>query len=213
MDGAVEVGERQELGRGLLDGGKQRLGGPDERAVALGERLGAVAHELAPERAEALGDEPVDGAGGLRALAAGLGIKQATFLSHIATGRLAIPFERAEALASTLGLDASDFCLAVLRQRHPSVYQTLDEALDLQAIDALSDQARKAIPLLAEAKAVTEDHVAVIGEVLSSSQPRDRWVTQNEARIINLLRQAFPHGAPDSEMRQILDFIEAYLNA
>ena len=151
--------------------------------------------------------------GGLRALAAGLGIKQATFLSHIATGRLAIPFERAEALASTLGLDASDFCLAVLRQRHPSVYQTLDEALDLQAIDALSDQARKAIPLLAEAKAVTEDHVAVIGEVLSSSQPRDRWVTQNEARIINLLRQAFPHGAPDSEMRQILDFIEAYLNA
>ena len=47
--------------------------------------------------------------------------KTAVVLSHMATGRVPIPIDRAMQMADLLKLDSKSFLLAVLRQRHPEV--------------------------------------------------------------------------------------------
>ena len=151
--------------------------------------------------------------GGLRALAAELGFKQATVLSHMATGRMAIPLDRATALANKLGLDVLDFCLAVLEQRAPDVYQALDEALGIGTGRTLSIAARQVVAKVATAKLVTDDHAAIILEVLHSKNPRERWLAPLESPFIRLVREHYPDGVALTELQPLLNGFAALLEA
>ena len=50
-----------------------------------------------------------------------LNYKQAVVLSHMASGRVPIPIDRAEEFADVLQLDKTAFLAAVVEQRHPDV--------------------------------------------------------------------------------------------
>lgn len=56
-----------------------------------------------------------------RQIAAKLHYRTSVTLSHMAIGRIPIPINRAPELARILGLDAAEFLLAVMEQRHPEI--------------------------------------------------------------------------------------------
>src|SRR5688572_16263254 len=57
----------------------------------------------------------------LRAIGGRLEYKQPVVLSHMATGRVPIPLDRALDIAREVGLPDKPFLEAVLQQRHPGV--------------------------------------------------------------------------------------------
>ena len=63
----------------------------------------------------------------IRKLASELGYKQSTVLSHMASGRVPIPIERAIVFADHLDLARSQFLTAVMKQRHPDVLRALTD--------------------------------------------------------------------------------------
>src|SRR5690606_4023693 len=89
--------------------------------------------------------------GGVRALAAKLGMKQGANLSHMANGRMPIPLDRATEISAILPLNLMGFCLAVLEQRAPAVYQALEDQLPLRRLASASSQVSRACDVIANA--------------------------------------------------------------
>ena len=149
--------------------------------------------------------------GGLRGLAATLGFKQATVLSQLAKGRIAIPLDRAPALAAELELDEAVFCLAVVEQRAPDLYSVLNDALDLDRLSTLSPAGRQIVKALTASKTITDEQVRVVTDVLHSSQPGERWLPAMETGFYRVIRDHFPDGVPYNEIEPLAEAIEAHL--
>lgn len=124
----------------------------------------------------------------LRKIAPLVGYKQAVVLSHMATGRIPIPFEKAEKIADVLEMPAGDFLKAILKQRHPKVSWSLitnrEGELSDDYVDGLVEGLEKKTVRL------NEEQLAVIREIAADPHPRRRWLSSEEAFAIEILRAA-----------------------
>ncbi len=122
----------------------------------------------------------------LRELGRRLEYKQAVVLSHMATGRVPIPVDRAVEIARTVGLSPRKFLLAVLEQRHPVVDWSMitDPAAGFAGeLEVIAGKSLDELP---------SDPRRVIREAVIDPQPLRRWLTTAELPAVELLRQLRP---------------------
>lgn len=148
----------------------------------------------------------------LRRTAGELGYKQPVVLSHLLTGRVPIPVERAPQLAKHLGMDEHDFLLAVMEQRFPSIswnkhMQPAEPVTKSSFAETLETIAGTKLDLLAP------EQQRVMREVAADRQADRRWLSVHEVPVITMMRKALPNlrrdGMPTAEM----DAIEVLLGA
>lgn len=136
--------------------------------------------------------------------------KTAVVLSHMATGRVPIPIDRATQIADILELDQESFLLAVLQQRHPDI-----EWVSLFRRSSSSGDHGLAMELEAvlgtKLKTLTQEQRAVMREVASERSPRRRWLSVHELGFVNRLRERFPQlttdGLDQAEVERIMSAI------
>ena len=122
----------------------------------------------------------------LREIGRRLHYKQPVGLSHMATGRVPIPLDKAPAIAAEVGLSQASFLLAVLQQRHPEVdWQLITGAADPFASE-LERTAGKPLSSL------SSGHQRILRAVVRDSAPEERWLSIPEIAAVKLLRQLFP---------------------
>lgn len=165
--------------------------------------------ELAESQAASLLNEGLARASEVRGLsqrkiAAMLGYKQAVVLSHMASGRVPIPIDRAEDIAAVLEIDPAEFLRAVVRQRHPSVSWSLLGAHN-EGGDPLVNEL--AISLGKSVKHLSQEQRGVMREVAAEPRPRRRWLTVHELTAVSALREIRPtlgsHGLSPLELEAI----------
>ena len=134
----------------------------------------------------------------LRTIAGRLGYKSAVVVSHMRTGRLPIPVDRAIDIAAAVGLDPGDFLGLVLEQRYPEIDLSLrrssgagTEARGVSHSQALLDELFNLSGKTLDE--MSTEHLGVIREVVADLHPRRRWLTIAEANMISALRAARPH--------------------
>ncbi len=117
----------------------------------------------------------------LREIGRRLGYRQPVVLSHMASGRVPIPIDRATDIAEQVGITPDEFLEAVLRQHHPNVEWALITA---EAGQFVFDK-----PL----QSLSADHRRILQEVVRDSQPEERWLSIPEIAAVKFLRELFPH--------------------
>lgn len=141
--------------------------------------------------------------GSLRQLAGKLNYKSAVVLSHMRTGRLPIPIDRAMEIAKITQLDGPTFLLAVLAQRYPDV--NFSDAIG-QPLGASHSAPQGAEAMLladlvkAAGKPISElsrEQLGVIREVVAEAHPRRRWIGLNEASVVENIRRVYPEVSRD----------------
>ncbi len=138
----------------------------------------------------------------IRQLAKQLGYKQAVVLSHMASGRVPIPIDRAPELAKALDLPERAFVRAVLEQRHPDV----DWAMFAEdAADGLESDLRMIAGV--DLGELSREHSRVVREAVAEPHPARRWLTVHELPIVEMLRELRPaisvDGLSSSDRRAI----------
>lgn len=128
----------------------------------------------------------------VRQLGKQLGYKQAVVLSHMASGRVPIPIDRAEDLAETLNLDKGSFLQAVVRQRYPTVaWHLLSGSLQPSGSDNLARELEAILG--APLKNLNKEQRAVMREVAADPRPRRRWLSVHEIPAVQELREIYPN--------------------
>lgn len=122
----------------------------------------------------------------LRELGRRLEYKQPVVLSHMATGRVPIPIDRAVDIACTVGLSPKRFLMSVLEQRHPGVDWSL---LVDSSYGFASDLETIAGRPLEELPPATK---TVLREAVVDPKPARRWLTTAELPAIEILREVRP---------------------
>lgn len=147
----------------------------------------------------------------LRKLAAMLGYKQSTVLSHMASGRVPIPIDRAAEFADHLDIPRAVFLPAVLKQRHPDI---------LDAVVGSSDGSTFRVDLtdivgITNAK-MTKTQQKIVQEMLRDARPEERWLTPTEVPLVNFFREASPQifecGLTAIQRRELKEAIQAILS-
>ena len=139
------------------------------KMLAVGFKTAAVEHRLS-----------------LREIGRRLGYKQPVVLSHMATGRVPIPLDKAPAIAAEVGLSQASFLLAVLEQRHKSIdWQLITGTADPFASE-LERTAAKPLSSLSRA------HQRVLRDVVRDSNPEERWLSIPEISAAKYFREIFP---------------------
>jgi hypothetical protein len=138
--------------------------------VMLAEAVGRAKRELGKTSAE---------------LATDAGYKQPGALSHMATGRITVPIDRAVKLARLLGLNEAEFMFAVLEQHHQGVpWRTI-----------FGEIARE------PERANVEAHMVLGGDNLP--------IQGHEIRALNFLRGVVPgfqsDGLTPEQMKRLID--------
>jgi DNA-binding transcriptional regulator YdaS (Cro superfamily) len=147
-----------------------------------------------------------------------LGYSSTAVLSHMATGRVGIPVERAAEIARTVGLDEAVFTLAVLRQRFPMI--------DFQALaaDAANDPDRATLPPRSVALKLErvagsrleelEPHVVdILEDVVRDKDPSRRWLTIKELPVVESIRALRPRFRSDGLSLADIHVVEGALRA
>lgn len=124
----------------------------------------------------------------LRKIAPLVGYKQAVVLSHMATGRIPIPFEKAEKIAEVLGMNPRDFLKAILKQRHPEVSWSLITGSEVELNDDFFGGLAEG--LNGQSLSLNQEQIAVIREIAADPHPRRRWMSSEEAAALETLRAA-----------------------
>jgi hypothetical protein len=116
-----------------------------------------------------------------------LGYKQAVVLSHMASGHVPIPIDRALDIAEIVGLPGKKFLVAVLRQRHKDVNWGLitDVGDDFTA----SLEALVGGPL----SQLTGEHRNILRDVVVDRNPSRRWLSLAEVPLVEAIRAEEPH--------------------
>jgi hypothetical protein len=124
----------------------------------------------------------------LRQLAKILNYKQAVVLSHMSSGRVPIPIDRAEDIAGVLGLNKSAFLRAVLKQRHPDVdWSLLSDLGESPGGDSSLAEEFKVI-LGTSLSSLNASQRRVMREVVNDMRPDRRWLTIHELPIVEMIR-------------------------
>lgn len=137
--------------------------------------------------------------------------KTAVVLSHMATGRVPIPIDRALELADILKLDKESFLLAVLQQRHPDIEWRQLFRKELLSVDhGLAMELE--VVLGARLKDLSQEQRAVMREVASERSPRRRWLSVHELATVTMLREMSPRitteGLDQAQLERIRSAIE-----
>lgn len=124
----------------------------------------------------------------LRRTAAELNYRQAVVLSHMLTGRVPIPIERATQFAKHLGMNERQFLQAVLEQRMPDIawsemFATTCNQTSSSLAARLETIAGKPLDEL------TDDQKYVMREVAGTPEPGRRWLTVHELPLIEMIRE------------------------
>ena len=122
----------------------------------------------------------------LREIGRRLKYKQPVVLSHMATGRVPIPLDRAAAIAAEVGLPTGQFLVAVLEQRHPEVDWGLITGTADSFATELERTAGKALSAMSAA------HHRVLRDVVRDSDPEERWLSIPEIAAVKYLQKLFP---------------------
>ena len=144
----------------------------------------------------------------LRAIAKKLRYAQATVLSHMANGRVAVPIERATQIAREVELDEREFLAAVVAQRAPEAKYLLSEGYET-AFGLVAE-----ISMIAGAPPdqLTDEQKSVIREVAADANPRRRWLSIAELRAVTVIRDAKPNFRQNGLSAADLNFIHAGLD-
>lgn len=139
----------------------------------------------------------------LRALAKQLNYKQAAVLSHMASGRIPIPVERAEEIAVALDINPSAFMKTVLKQRYPNMSLTVEQQVfDHHAL--LSGLDTSLPPGLNKA---TPSQMRIIREVLRNDHASERWLSPHEVFFLSEIRKLRPgiiaDGLSSDDLQQV----------
>ena len=125
-----------------------------------------------------------------RDVASRLNYKTSVVLSHMALGRVPIPIDRVNDIARVLGLDASRFLLAVLKQRHPGMdfesllgIQMPQESALASELEALAGSSLDDLP---------RETKQILREVVGAAQPERRWLSAAELPAMEILRRHYP---------------------
>lgn len=150
----------------------------------------------------------------IRTLGKRLGYKQATVLSHMASGRIPIPLDRAPAIAREVGLSPGDFLAAAVAQRSPEAYELLQynhRGDHKQADEAFINELAliASIPL----GELNDEQKSVLREVVSDPRPRRRWLGLGELSVVELLRHYRPKLDAEGLSAGLKARIEAALRA
>ena len=159
----------------------------------------------------------------LRQLAGRLGYKSAVVLSHMRTGRLPIPVERAPELAEVIGMPRGEFIIAVMEQRFPNlnVKKELGSYFrdEPPTASEVSPGEHRLLDELAEiaGRPINElpaEHTGVLREVVGDRSPRKRWLSHGEVGLVEVLRRTIPDACRDGvSQRQADKFAECVKNA
>jgi hypothetical protein len=128
----------------------------------------------------------------VRTLGKQLGYKQATVLSHMASGRVAIPLERAPDIARAADLSPGDFLAACVEQRSAEAatllqYQPANEdETSFGLVSELNVIAGQALDSL------NEEQKSVMRKVAADARPGRRWLSEAELPIVEGLRRLRP---------------------
>lgn len=150
-----------------------------------------------------------------RFVAAQLGYKSSVVMSHMASGRVPIPIDRAVDFARYLGMDQNTFLLAVLEQRFPDV--------DFKRL--LSSMKGKAAPANVSTSALADELEALAGkpldelpigiikvlrEVVQDEQraPR-RWIAPHEMALLDQVRKFAPDGLTPAQNKALTDCLQS----
>jgi hypothetical protein len=125
-----------------------------------------------------------------RAAARELGYKATVVISHMATGRVPVPLDRAVEIAQVVGLDPREFYLAVLEQRFPGSV----EILDLGTAHEGGDEFVNELQTIAGGRLtdLPAEHKDVIRDVVCERAPMRRWLTVQELSAMLFLRKLRP---------------------
>lgn len=147
----------------------------------------------------------------LRQLGKQLGYKQSVVLSHMQSGRVPVPIDRAAQLAEQLEINVPLFLRAVLEQRHPEVNWKLlscgptARSKRSELVEVLETIARKPMDDF------TLEQKKVMREVAADTQPARRWLTVHEVGAIEMLRRLVPDLATNGLPTADANGIEALL--
>lgn len=133
----------------------------------------------------------------IRALGKKLGYKQATVLSHMASGRVPVPLERALPIAHAAGINAADFLIACIEQR------VGPGAADL-LLSSKSNN-RVSFGLASELEAIagnsldqlTDEQKGVMRKVAADPRPARRWLSEAELPFVESVRNLRPNFTTD----------------
>jgi hypothetical protein len=123
----------------------------------------------------------------LRQIGRQLGYSQPVVLSHMATGRVPIPIDRAVDLAEAVGISPDTFLEAVLEQRHPGIDWRMIKGQPDRNLSDLGQAIGKPVGNL------SAGHLQVIREVVEDRTPEERWISIPEIAAVKLLRELFPN--------------------
>jgi hypothetical protein len=122
----------------------------------------------------------------LREIGRRLGYSQPVVLSHMASGRVPIPIDRATDIAREVGLNGKQFLEAVLEQRHPEIDWGL---ITVPGAVLCGELERRAGKPLDELEAGQQ---RVLKEAVAERHPEARWLSVAEIPAIQLVRELFP---------------------
>ncbi|WP_439546830.1 hypothetical protein [Sandarakinorhabdus sp.] len=168
---------------------------------------------------DAIGARAEAGGESLRQLAGKLGYRSAVVLSHMRTGRLPIPVDRAVEIAQAVGMDESKFLVLVLEQRFPDV--DIRKAFADAPQEGSQELPISLVRLIGELSAlagrpITElpaESLGVLREVVADPHPRRRWLTIPELSMIELARRSDPSFAQNGLSVQQMEAIAVCLSA
>lgn len=142
----------------------------------------------------------------LREIGRRLSYRQPVVLSHMASGRVPVPIDRATEIAEQVGISPTKFLEAALRQQHPNVEWALISAQADPFVATLQKAADK--PL----QSLSISHRRVLLEAVADSKPEERWLTIPEIAAVKFLRELFPHltvaGLSIEDCRQLRASVE-----
>lgn len=146
----------------------------------------------------------------IRKLGAQLGYKQAAVLSHMASGRVPIPLERALDIAEATDLDPGDFLAACVEQRNPDAKRLLRSFApeETSSFSLVSDLNVIAGGPLDE---MTDGQKLVMREAASDSRASRRWLSAAELPLIELVRRLRPSVTREGLTPSDLSAIESAL--
>ena len=139
-----------------------------------------------------------------RAVAQELGYKSSVVLSHMSTGRVPIPVDRAREIARALQVDPNTLLVAVLEQRFP------DE--DFRSLFNISYSSKPTVARLEAIAGCSLDDLPaearlMLEEVVAARHPRRRWLSPSELATMDLVRELRPdareHGLSDADREKV----------
>lgn len=147
-----------------------------------------------------------------REVAQNLGYKSAVVLSHMASGRVPVPIDRADDLSRILRMDRGQFLLAVLEQRFPDIdfKKVLSKAPKGAAKPAKKQVLVEDLEAIAgrEMDDMPQGTIAVLRSVVGDANPQRRWAQTSEIPILAALRKNHSGGLDPKRAGELREFIE-----